>query len=105
MTGNVTMKPFKPALLAGWDALSWVLAAGAFVLIAESHSDISIEYTGLRHGEKLHEVLLSDLEVAEPSSHERITRVVIEGMDPQIVEGMCPGTQTSLTADREHQTH
>jgi len=74
-------------------------------LIAESRSDISIEYTGLRHGEKLHEVLLSDLEVAEPSSHERITRVVIEGVDPQIVEGMCPGTQTSLTADREHQTH
>ena len=33
MTGNVTMKPFKPALLAGWDALSWVLAAGAFVLV------------------------------------------------------------------------
>jgi dTDP-glucose 4,6-dehydratase len=74
-------------------------------LIAESHSDISIEYTGLREGEKLHEVLLSDLEVAEPSSHERITRVVIEGMDPGIIEDMDPRTQMTLPVDREHQTH
>jgi FlaA1/EpsC-like NDP-sugar epimerase len=38
-------------------------------LIDESGRDVEIEYTGLRHGEKLHEVLLSSVERGVASEH------------------------------------
>ncbi|MDW3176761.1 MAG: nucleoside-diphosphate sugar epimerase/dehydratase [Acidimicrobiia bacterium] len=41
-----------------------------------------IEFTGLRPGEKLHEVLISIDEVAEPREHERILHTEVELADP-----------------------
>ena len=55
-------------------------------LIEESHrTDIEITYTGLRHGEKLHEVLFSALEEGEPSDHALIRRVTVPEMAPSEV--------------------
>lgn len=44
-------------------------------LMAEAGKQVDIRFTGLRHGEKLHEVLFSDHENAEPTSHPLINRV------------------------------
>jgi len=46
-------------------------------LIEQSGKDIEIRYTGLRAGEKLHEVLLSEAEAGEPSEHPLITQVPV----------------------------
>lgn len=54
-------------------------------LIAESGKDIEIHYTGLRKGEKLHEVLFSESEDSEPSQHPLINTVRVPGLDPHIV--------------------
>ena len=51
-------------------------------LIDESRRDIDIEYTGLRQGEKLHEVLLSAHEKGTPSRHPLITQVSVPSLDP-----------------------
>lgn len=52
-------------------------------LIDESGGMLDITYTGLRHGEKLHEVLLSSAEQGRPTSHELITRVSAPPLDPE----------------------
>ena len=49
-------------------------------LIEQSGKDIEIRYTGLRAGEKLHEVLLSAAEAGEPSEHPLITQVPVPGI-------------------------
>ncbi|SDB80382.1 NDP-sugar epimerase, includes UDP-GlcNAc-inverting 4,6-dehydratase FlaA1 and capsular polysaccharide biosynthesis protein EpsC [Raineyella antarctica] len=52
-------------------------------LLEESHrTDVEIEFTGLRHGEKLHEVLFSARENGEPSAHPLINRVSVPEMTP-----------------------
>jgi FlaA1/EpsC-like NDP-sugar epimerase len=51
-------------------------------LIAESSRPIQIEYTGLRPGEKLHEVLFGPDEEAETSEHPLISRVEVPALDP-----------------------
>ncbi|GAB3815813.1 nucleoside-diphosphate sugar epimerase/dehydratase [Tessaracoccus terricola] len=51
-------------------------------LIAESGKDIEIKFTGLRHGEKLHEVLFSGLEDGAQSVHPLISQVRVEPVDP-----------------------
>ena len=50
-------------------------------LIREHHRPIKIVYTGLRPGEKLHEVLLSDQETASATDHEMITMVTVADTD------------------------
>lgn len=50
--------------------------------VEASGLDLQIEYTGLRPGEKLHEVLLGAGEVEVRSSHPRILHVAIEPLDP-----------------------
>ncbi|MHA6509076.1 polysaccharide biosynthesis protein [Tessaracoccus sp. Y1736] len=52
-------------------------------LIAESGQDIDIHFTGLRQGEKLHEVLLSDAEDRAPSTHPLISQVPVPALDPR----------------------
>jgi len=54
-------------------------------LIDESGREIEIEYTGLRHGEKLHEVLLSAVEHGVASEHPLITRVAVPPLSPSEV--------------------
>jgi FlaA1/EpsC-like NDP-sugar epimerase len=46
-------------------------------LIASAHRPVEIVYTGLRPGEKLHEVLLGDDEHPVPSAHPRLTSVPV----------------------------
>ena len=59
-------------------------------LIAESGKRIAIEYTGLRPGEKLHEVLFSDLEEGTPSAHPLISQVRVSPVDPASVKNERP---------------
>lgn len=51
-------------------------------LIKDSGKRIEIAYTGLRPGEKLHEVLFSDQEEATPTSHPLISRVTVPAQPP-----------------------
>lgn len=51
-------------------------------LIEESGKDVKIRYTGLRHGEKLHEVLFSTLEKGRPSEHPLISQVAVPVFEP-----------------------
>jgi FlaA1/EpsC-like NDP-sugar epimerase len=68
-------------------------------LIDESRRDIAIEYTGLRQGEKLHEVLLSTHEVGTPSRHPLITQVSrAVGSNPSRCSSTTPPTTTSATS-------
>ena len=52
-------------------------------LINESDRKIEIQFTGLRPGEKLHEVLYGPDEVLEPSAHPLISRVPVPPLDPE----------------------
>ncbi|WP_404381853.1 polysaccharide biosynthesis protein [Knoellia locipacati] len=58
------------------------IVAVARRLIEESGKDISITYTGLRSGEKLHEVLLSTEERGQPTAHSLITQVSVPQLEP-----------------------
>jgi FlaA1/EpsC-like NDP-sugar epimerase len=51
-------------------------------LIRESRQDVEIEFTGLRPGEKLHEVLHSVGESPVPSRHPLISRVGVPRLEP-----------------------
>ncbi|MCA0290275.1 MAG: polysaccharide biosynthesis protein [Actinobacteria bacterium] len=51
-------------------------------LIEESRQHIEIIYTGLREGEKMHEVLLSRAEAGTQSEHPLITQVPVPRLDP-----------------------
>ena len=56
-------------------------------LIEESDQDIEIHYTGLRQGEKLHEVLFSREEAGSPSGHPLISQVSVPLLEPAAVRG------------------
>jgi len=56
-------------------------------LIADSGQDIEINFTGLRHGEKLHEVLFSGAEDHVPSSHPLISQVRVPAIAPNDLSG------------------
>ncbi|KGN34717.1 dTDP-glucose 4,6-dehydratase [Knoellia sinensis KCTC 19936] len=51
-------------------------------LIAESGKSIEVVYSGLREGEKLHEVLLSESERGRETGHELITQVSVPQLEP-----------------------
>ncbi|MGB6057501.1 MAG: nucleoside-diphosphate sugar epimerase/dehydratase [Microthrixaceae bacterium] len=61
------------------------IASLAKRLIAESGKRVEIVYTGLRDGEKLHEVLFSDDELGGPSEHPLIMRVDVPSISPEDV--------------------
>ena len=72
-------------------------------LIARSGRDIDIIFTGLRPNEKLHEVLFSDDEHAEPTSHALISRVQVPPLDPSqldLVDGSEPRSMSQLIHQR-----
>lgn len=51
-------------------------------LIRDSGKDVKVQITGLREGEKLHEVLFSDKEDSTPSQHPLISSVRVEPREP-----------------------
>lgn len=53
-------------------------------LIAECDRSVEIVYTGLRPGEKMHEVLFSPTELPSASEHPMIQRVEVPSMSPTI---------------------
>lgn len=54
-------------------------------LIAESESEVEIVYTGLRPGEKLHEVLFGPDELPRTSEHPLISRVSVPPLNPAMI--------------------
>jgi dTDP-glucose 4,6-dehydratase len=54
-------------------------------LIEESGKDVPVTFTGLREGEKLHEVLLSTVETGCPTVHPLITQVSVPHVQPSDV--------------------
>jgi len=54
-------------------------------LIAQSGKDVEVVFTGLRPGEKLHEVLFSDREHRQPTSHPLISHVSVPPVRPSAV--------------------
>jgi dTDP-glucose 4,6-dehydratase len=53
-------------------------------LIAECDRNVEIVYTGLRPGEKMHEVLFSPTELPSASEHPMIQRVEVPSMSPTV---------------------
>ena len=51
-------------------------------LVARSNANVEIVFTGLRHGEKMHESLLSQDEAGERKFHPRISHVPVPPLDP-----------------------
>ncbi|HET6664365.1 MAG TPA: nucleoside-diphosphate sugar epimerase/dehydratase [Acidimicrobiales bacterium] len=66
-------------------------------LIASAPRPVEIVYTGLRPGEKLHEVLLSDGERPVPTVHASITSVPVPGIEIKELDG-CDGDADGLIA-------
>jgi FlaA1/EpsC-like NDP-sugar epimerase len=54
-------------------------------LIEESGKDVRVRFTGLREGEKLHVVLLSEAEVGSPTAHPLISQVSVPHVQPSDV--------------------
>lgn len=57
-------------------------------MIRESGRHIDIVYTGLRRGEKMHEVLFSQAEESVPTQHPLISRVQVPAADPDEIRGL-----------------
>ena len=55
-------------------------------MIAQSGKQIEIVYTGLRHGEKLHEELVGDGEGDERPFHPKISHAQVHTMSPEVLD-------------------
>jgi len=71
-----------------------VIAEVARLMAARSDRRIAIEFTGLRPGEKLHEVLLADGEVDVRPAHPLISHVAVPPVDPVLARSLYPGRET-----------
>lgn len=65
-------------------------------MIAESGQDIEINFTGLRPGEKMHEVLFSTAEAGATSEHPLISEVQVPALDPVEVAAVPDGRDAVL---------
>ena len=66
-------------------------------MIAESGQNIDIHFTGLRPGEKMHEVLFSNAEAKATSQHPMISEVQVPDLDPVVVAEL-PSDRESILA-------
>jgi FlaA1/EpsC-like NDP-sugar epimerase len=64
-------------------------------MAAQSDRAIDIVYTGLRPGEKLHEVLLGDGEVDHRPLHPLISHVAVPPLDPDVARTLRPASPTA----------
>ena len=55
-------------------------------LAAQAPRPIEIVYTGLRPGEKMHEVLLGQAEIDQRPRHPLISHVAVPALDPEVSE-------------------
>jgi len=65
-------------------------------LVASSRSAVDIVFTGLRPGEKLHEVLLSENELGERKRHPQISHVAVPPLDPAEVPFLPSGPMAEV---------
>ena len=70
-------------------------------LIAQSGKDVEVVFTGLRSGEKMHEVLLSHEERGVRRAHPMITHVKVPAISPADLEDGIPVPQTVWTRRRQ----
>lgn len=74
-------------------------------MIAQSGKDIEIVYTGLRHGEKLHEVLTGDDEGDERPFHPMISHAHIGVITPDVLDHEGWVARMNLTDAAEGRVH
>lgn len=74
-------------------------------MIAQSGKEIEIVYTGLRHGEKLHEVLTGEGEGNERPFHPKISHAHIGVISPDILDHEGWIARMDLTDDAEGRVH
>lgn len=72
-------------------------------LVARSRSAVDIVFTGLRPGEKMHEVLLSENELGERKRHPQICHVAVPPLDPAEVPFLPQSLELALGTVRERQ--
>lgn len=65
-------------------------------MIAESGQNVEIHFTGLRPGEKMHEVLFSNAEAGATSEHPLISEVQVPALDPVDVSALPDGRESVL---------
>lgn len=70
-------------------------------MIAQSGKDVDIVFTGLRHGEKLHEVLIGDGEGDERPFHPKISHAHVDTISPTVLDHAGWVARLDLTADAE----
>ncbi len=70
-------------------------------LVEQADRPVDIVYTGLRPGEKLHEVLMSGTENPAPTSHPLIRSVEVEPIAPELLDVLDDGTDAEVI-DRLH---
>src|SRR5690606_11309571 len=70
-------------------------------MIAQSGKDVDILFTGLRHGEKLHEVLVGDGEGDERPFHPKISHAHVDTISPTVLDHEGWIARLNLTRDAE----
>lgn len=65
-------------------------------MAAQADRRIDIVFTGLRSGEKLHEVLWGDGEVDRRLVHPLISHVDVPALDPHVIDRLADGRDESL---------
>jgi FlaA1/EpsC-like NDP-sugar epimerase len=70
-------------------------------LVATSRADVDIVFTGLRPGEKMHEVLLSENELGQRRHHPQISHVAVPPLDPAEVPFLPESLEMALGTARQ----
>ena len=70
-------------------------------MIAQSGKEIEIVYTGLRHGEKLHEELVAEGEGDERPFHRKISHAHVDTMSPDVLDHQGWVARMDLTDEAE----